>query len=117
MSEDIKALEKAWSRTITPYSHNIYTLYLDGALTGFLLLITEPEMVPFNGEKCVAVNLVDWMVLKALGDATVTPVRVVAKGKGLVAKGFMPHVGLKHAIRDHDGSATLHIPVGEFKSV
>lgn len=115
MSEDIQKLEKAWSRTITPYSGNIHSLYLEGALTGFLLLITDPVMVPFNDQKCVGVNLEDWIKLKALGDATITPVRIVAKGKGLVAKGFMPHVGLKHAVRDHDGAAMLHIPVAEFK--
>ena len=115
MSEDIKKLEKAWSRTITPYTRSIYSLYLEGALTGFLLLITDPVMVPFNDQKCVGVNLEDWITLKGLGDATATPVRVVAKGRGLVAKGFMPHVGLKHAVRDVDGTAMLHIPVVEFK--
>jgi len=115
----VEKLEKAWGRNASRYSPNIYGLYADQALTGWVLLITEPVMAPgVEGEKCLAVDLKDWITLKTLGDTTITPFRVVAQGRGLIAKAFMPHVGLKYAVRETDEEVhSMLMPLEDFKSV
>ena len=114
----IEKLEKKWKRQIKLYIEpNIFALYADEALTGWALVIDEPTIKEFNGMKCVAVYLPMWIMIKTLGAETVTPFRVIAKGKGLIEKAFMPHTGLKYAVRDVDGSPRIHIPIEDFKSV
>ena len=115
--EVIKVLEKKWKRKLSPYSGNIYALYLEEALTGFVLYIDPPAIQKFNGLPCVCINLEEWLKVRGLGNATVTPFRVLAKGKGLIAKAFLPSTGLKFPVRDVDGAAMVHIPVEDFASV
>ena len=117
MEEVIAKLEQKWGRTIYPYTENICAMYAKDALTGWVLLLMSPTMVEFNGTKCIGVSVAAWVMLKTLGSETVTPFRIVAKGKGLVEKAFMPHTGLKYAVRDVEGTPVVHIPVSDFKSV
>ena len=116
-NEVLKVLEDAWKRKIRQYSGMISALYLEDGLTGFVLYVDPPVIEKFNGLPCVCVNLVDWLNVRQLGNATVTPFRIVAKGKGLIAKAFAPHTGLKYPVRDVDGIARVHIPVEDFSSV
>ena len=115
--EVIKVLEKAWKRALTPYSGPIYALYLKEGLTGFVLYVDPPVIGKFNGLPCVCVNLEEWLKVRELGNATVTPFRVLAKGKGLIVKAFSPSTGLKFPVREVDGAAMVHIPVEDFASV
>lgn len=120
MTDSIEeTLQKKWGRTLVEYipGFDIYTLYKQEALTGWVLILPAPMMVEFNDIKCIGVNLSEWIMIKHLGHETVTPFRVVAKGKGLVEKAFMPHTGLKYAVRNVEGTPVVHIPVEDFKSV
>ena len=120
--EDIAVLEKQWGRRLAAYfdvgDDVICSVWADDALTGWVLYIESPVIQDFNGDKCVAVSLTSWQSLKALGNDTVTPFRVVAKGKNLIAKAFQPHVDLKHAVRaGAEDRINVLIPIGEFKVV
>ncbi len=113
----VEQIEKAWGRKAEQYSGIIYALYSEQALTGWFLLSEEPVIQTFLDKKCVCINLYDWIMIKELGATTVTPFRIVAKGKGLIAKAFQPHTGLKYTVRSVDGVAMMFIPVGDFDSV
>jgi hypothetical protein len=120
MSDIAKTLGAAWKRDLqifVPGPPDVYAMYLDEALTGFVAVIPEPKIATFNNMKCVLVGLSSWIMLKEFGAATVTPFRVVAKGKGLIEKGFMPHTGLKYPVRSVDKMPFVHIPIEDFKSV
>jgi len=117
MEAIIEKIVAAWKRTAEPYTFNIYALYAEEALTGWALILDEPVIGEFQNLPCVCVNLADWVIIRTLANATVTPFRVVAQGKGLIAKPFAPHTGLKYAVRSVDGTAMVHIPVEDFKSV
>ena len=113
-------LGDAWKRSLQVFSvgpPDIYTMYLEGALTGFVAIINKPIIGEFDGRKCVLVDLSSWILLKNLGASTVTPFRVVAQGRNLIEKGFMPHTGLKYPVRSHNKMPYVHIPVEDFKSV
>lgn len=120
MSELVKKLEKTWKRDLeicVVGPPDIFCSYLGGALTGFVAVIDKPQIGEFKTDKCVLVNLSSWIMLKEFSAATVTPFRVVAKGKNIIEKGFMPHTGLKYAVRSVDGSPMVHIPISDFKNV
>ena len=118
MKDIIEKLSKKWKREFALYVEpNIFAMYAEEALTGWALIIDEPNIQKFNGKPCVAVYLQAWVMIKTLAHETVTPFRVVAKGKGLIEKPFMPHTGLKYAIRNFSGNPRILIPVEDFKSV
>ena len=72
----------------------------------------------FKDEKCLAVSFAAWVVIKNLADETATPFRIVSKGKNLIAKPYMPHVALKHAVREGlAGRVNILIPVKGFAVV
>lgn len=115
-----KKLGAAWKRSLEIYivgPPDIFAMYLDNALTGWVALIEKPQIGTFNEKKCVLVELSSWIMLKEFGATTVTPFRIVAQGKNLIAKGFMPHTGLKYPIRSVDGKPQVHIPIEDFDSV
>jgi hypothetical protein len=120
--EDVKHMEKQWSRMITAYldftDEIICSVWADDALTGWVLYIDSPIIQDFDGKKSLAITLEAWLKLKSLGNETVTPVRVVAKGRNLIAKAFLPHVDLKHAVRQGaDDRVNILMPIEEFKIV
>lgn len=121
MESVIQKIENKWKRRLVMYAKpNIYCVYVDEiVLTGFVVLLLEPQIVDFNESKCVGVNLSDWVMAKYLAAETVTPFRIVAQGKGLIEKAFMPHTGLKYAVRGVgvEGTPVVHIPVADFNSV
>ena len=115
-----KKLASAWDRKLVAYSlgpPDIYCLYADEALTGFVAIISEPKIETFDGQKCVCVPYSAWVMIHTLATMSVTPFRIVAQGKGLIAKGFRPHTGLKFPIRNTEMGCTMLIPVEDFTSV
>ncbi len=119
MESVIQKMENTWKRRLELYAEpHLYCAYAEEVvLTGWILLLTEPRIVDFNDKKCIGVDLSDWVMAKHLAAETVTPFRVVAQGKGLVQKAFMPHTGLKYPVRCVEGMAVVHIPVADFNSV
>jgi len=115
--EIVGKLSAAWKRQIVSYSEPIHAVYADEALTGWVAILESPKIASYNGMKCVLVPLSIWVMLKTLGAETVTPFRIVAKGKSIIAKGFMPHTGLKYAVRNTAEGTCLHIPVEDFEGV
>jgi hypothetical protein len=115
--EVLTVLTEQWKRELKPHVGDIYALYLEDGLTGFVLYADPPVIQKFNGMPCVCVSLTDWLKVRELGNATVTPFRVLAKGKGLIAKAFAPSTGLKYPVRDVSGEARVFIPVEDFDSV
>lgn len=118
MQDIVEKLSRKWKRSIEFYvDPSLFALYAEEALTGWVLVIDEPVIRNFDNKKCVTLPLSVWILLKTLGSETVTPFRIVAKGKGLIEKAFMPHTGLKYAVRNESGSPRVHIPVEDFNSV
>ena len=118
MSELIQKIEKAWSRKTVPYSSIMYALMLEDCLTGFFLLLDQPAIgVDKDKKACVCVNLEDWISIKRVADETATPFRIVAQGKTMIAKGFLPHIGLTHPVRNVDGELMVFVPIEEMKRV
>jgi len=119
---DVKVLEEQWSRRIAAYSDTgenlICSVWADEALTGWVLYVPSPVIAEFKGSQALAVSLASWMMIKALSDETVTPFRIVAKGKTMVVKGYLPHIALKHAIRcGADDRTNILIPLSGMKPV
>lgn len=120
--EDVKRMESQWGRKVHGYSAVkeglLCSVWAEDALTGWVLYIPSPIIQEFEGKKCLAVPLGSWLSLKALGNETVTPFRVVSKGKNLIAKAFLPHVDLKHAVRQGaEDNVNILMPIEEFAIV
>lgn len=120
-AEDMAKLALESKRQLGMYSNgaeiSILAMYLDEALTGWAAYIEKPEIGEFKNIKCVCVPLSTWVLIKTLGAETVTPFRVVARGKNLIIKGFMPHTGLKYAVREIGGTPKIMIPIEDFSVV
>lgn len=115
-------LSSAWKRQIVLYteasdSSSVHAVYADEALTGWLSFHEKPTVAEFNEVKCVCVPIARWLMVKALSADTVTPFRIVAKGKKMLGKAFMPHTGLKYAVRNIDGIPQVMIPIEDFSEI
>jgi len=96
----------------------IFAVYADEALTGWIGLIMAPWMGEFKNQPCVLVPLTMWMHVKQHAAETVTPFRIVLKGKkSIIAKAWVGLTGLKYAVRNTAHGACLHIPLSEFTAV
>lgn len=121
-AEVIGTLAASWSRQLVSHAKEangveIFAVYANEALTGWMGLIMKPWIGEYNNQKCVLVPLPSWMHLKAHAAETVTPFRIVLKGKGLVARAWIGLTGLKYAVRHTQHGACLHIPLTEFEPV
>lgn len=118
--EIVGKLAAAWKRQFVIFSvgpPDVYCMYADEALTGFVAIISEPKIEKFKGSPCVLVPLASWVMVKTLASETVTPFRIVAQGKDTIEKAFRPHTGLKYAIRNTELGAAMLIPVEDFNKV
>jgi hypothetical protein len=114
--ELLAKLGVAWKRSLNEYIENIYCVYADEALTGFVLIVDKPIIGQFNNQQTLLIPLSQWVMLKTLADVTVTPVRIVAVGKKVIVGAWRPHSGLKYAIRNEaSGPAMVHIPLEDLK--
>lgn len=112
-------LSAAWGRQIVLFMEggddsSIHVVYAQEAVTGWLSFHEKPTVAEFNDVKCVCVPIARWMMVKALAADTVTPFRIVARGKKIIEKAFMPHTGLKYAVRNIDGMPQVMIPIADF---
>lgn len=120
MDEIIGTLSAAWKRQFVitnPGPPDLFAMYSDEALTGWALILQEPKIETFNNMKCVIIPLTSWIMAKTYASETVTPFRIVAKGKNLIEKPFRPHTGLKYAVRNTELGAGMLIPVEDFNVV
>jgi len=118
--EIVGTLGAAWKRQFIAFSDGppaIFCMYLEEALTGFACIIANPVIEEFKNEKCVAIPLASWVMIKTIATETVTPFRIVAQGTNIISKAFMPHTGLKFPVRNTSLGAALLIPVVDFKKV
>ncbi len=118
--EIVGKLAAAWKRQFVIYAPgppDIYCLYADEALTGFVAIFSNPKIETFDGKKCVCVPFASWVMIHTLATMSVTPFRIVAQGKNIIAKGFRPHTGLLFPIRNTEWGCTMLIPVEDFKVV
>jgi len=121
-AEVIGTLIAAWKRQLVSHAKEssgveIYAVYADEALTGWMGLIMKPWIGTYEGTKCLLIPIAMWIHLKVHAIETVTPFRIVLKGKGLVAKAWIGITGLKYAVRNTEHGACLHIPLSEFEAV
>lgn len=121
VNEIVGVLGAKWSRQPVLYSDgeyaDIYCLYAKEALTGFVAIIPKPAIRSHADQKCVCVPYSTWVMIHTLATMSVTPFRIVAQGKKLIAKGFRPHSGLKYLIRNTELGCTMLIPVEDFTEV
>lgn len=123
LQADVAAFEKKFKRRAVPYrglnfdGGQIYAVYADEALTGFLAHVHEPEFGKFNDQPVMLFPLSVWVIMKGLSAATVTPTIVLAKGNRLKAAYWDPVSGLKYAVRDFDGLPKMCISAQDFKDV
>ncbi len=118
--EIVGKLAAKWKRQLVLYSvgpPDIYSVYVDEALTGFVAIIEAPKIETFEGRKCVIVPFECWIMIHTLATMSVTPFRIVAQGKGLIAKAFRPHTGLLFPIRNTELGCAMLIPVEDFEAV
>ena len=121
-AEVIGKLAASWKRQLVSHAKEIngveiFAVYADEALTGWVGLIMKPWIGSFNNQKCLLMPLAMWIHLKVHATETVTPFRIVLKGKGIVVMGWQAISGLKYAIRNTEHGACLHIPLADFKAV
>lgn len=118
-AEILGKLGATWKRALVPYDGgDLYCVYADEALTGWALIVDEPNIGNFNNQKTLMIPFATWVLIKTLASESVTPFRIVAKGKGLIAGAWRPHTGLKYAIRNEaSGPASVHIPLEDLKPV
>ncbi|KKN76170.1 hypothetical protein LCGC14_0373650 [marine sediment metagenome] len=121
-AEVLGKLSAIWRRQLVSHAQEangveLFAVYKDEALMGWMGLIMKPWIGEFNNNKCLLMPFGMWIHLKAHAAETVTPFRIVLKGKGLVAKAWIGITGLKYAVRNTKYGACLHIPLTEFKSV
>jgi len=120
VQEIVGKLADKWNRQLILYSvgpPDIYCLYADEALTGFVAIINKPKIETFESKTCVSVPYATWVMIHTLATMSVTPFRIVAQGKSIIAKGFRPHTGLKFPIRNTELGCTMLIPVEDFTAV
>lgn len=119
-AEVIGKLAAAWKLQLAVHAEEkngveIFAVYKDEALTGWVGLIMKPWIGEFNNNKCLLMPIGMWIHLKAHAEETVTSFRIVLKGKGIVSKGWQAISGLKYAVRNTKHGACLHIPLADFK--
>ena len=115
-------LAAKWGRQLVPYTsreddYPIYCVYAEEVLTGFTVISDPPKVGDLDGKKAILLPLACWVMLTTLADRTVTPFRMVAVGKTIRVAAWMPHLGLKYAVRHTEHGAMIHIPVEEFKEL
>lgn len=121
-AEVIGTLAGAWSRQLVSHAKEangveIYAVYASEALTGWVGLIMNPWIGKYENKPCLLMPIASWMHLKAHAAETVTPFRLVLKGKGIVTKAWMGLTGLKYAVRNTQYGACMHIPLTEFEPI
>lgn len=119
-AEVIGTLASAWKRQLVSHAREangveMFAVYANEALTGWVGLIMKPWIGKYENKPCLLMPLASWMHLKAHSVETVTPFRIVLKGKGIISKGWKPISGLKYAVRNTEYGACLHIPLTEFR--
>lgn len=120
--QDVKLMEEQWSRRIATYSNAgedvICSVWAEEALTGWVLYNGSPVIQEFRESKCLAIPLASWVMIKVLADETATPFRIVSKGRNLIQRGYLPHVGLLNTVRQGaDDRVNVLIPLSGFKLV
>jgi hypothetical protein len=119
-AEVVATLTGAFKRQLVGHCHEnsgveIFAVYMDEALTGWLGLVMKPWIGQFENKKCVLFPINMWLHLKAHAAETVTPFRIALKGKSIVVAAWQAISGLKYAVRNTEHGACLHIPLSEFK--
>lgn len=132
MSDSLKKLDKAevvatlagaFKRQLVSHAARtngveIFAVYSNEALTGWLGLVTDPWMGKFENKPCILFPLPTWIHLKAHAAETVTPFRIAVKGgHSIIVAAWQAISGLKYAVRNTEHGACLHIPLTEFKTV
>lgn len=124
--ENAKALgilAAEWKRQLVSHAKEangveMFAVYADEALTGWLGLVMKPWIGEYKREPCLLMPLPSWMHLKAHAAETVTPFRIALQGKkSIIVKAWMGLTGMKYAVRNTEHGCCLHIPLSEFTPV
>jgi hypothetical protein len=119
--EVVGTLAAAWKRQLVIHANSngfdLFAVYADEALTGWVGLTLSPDIGDFRGNNCLMVPIATWLHLKTHAIETVTPFRIVAKGNGLIVAAWNGITGLKYAVRNTEKGACVFIPLTEFRPV
>jgi len=118
-AEVVATLAGAFHRQLVSHAKEangveIFSVYADEALTGWLGLVMKPWIGEIDRKPCLLFPFPMWLHLKAHAVETVTPFRIALKGKGIVVGAWKPISGLKYRVRNTEHGACLHIPLTEF---
>ena len=121
-AEVVATLTGAFKRQLVSHAREtngveIFAVYLEEGLTGWMGLVMNPWIGEYERKKCLLFPLPMWLHLKAHAMETVTPFRIALKGKSIIVGAWQPISGLKYAVRNTEHGACLHIPLTEFKAL
>lgn len=119
-AEVVATLTGAFKRQLVSHAAEangveMFAVYLDEALTGWMGLVMKPWIGEFEHKNCLLFPLPMWIHLKAHAAETVTPFRIALKGNAIIVGAWQAITGLKYAVRNTEHGACLHIPLTEFK--